>query len=174
MGFVCYASLVLCFFSSFIYMSMLVFSNGGKVEGRKEQKKESGSATAAIRLRSCTWLHWNRFGRCAHPGHLTSGPATAYTASLHLDSAAATSTAAPGSVLPASRSYHTSSSGQCPVLPSLSLPAVSVSIHSIPASSCLTSTAWCLLRDFDLKSPKSKQSIKSSSLGHSDNYTITS
>ena len=98
MGFVCYASLVLCFFSSFIYMCMLVFSNRGKVEGRKEQKKESGSATAAIRLRSCTWLHWNRFGRCAHPGHLSSGPAAAYTASLHLDSAAAHTTAAPGSV----------------------------------------------------------------------------
>ena len=121
MGLVCYASLVLCFFSSFIYMCMLVFSNGGKVEGRKEQKKKSGSATAAIRLRSCaTWLHWNRYGRCTHPGHLTSGPATAYTTSLHPDSAAVTTTtAAPGSVLPASRSCPTSSLA-CPMLPSVS------------------------------------------------------
>ena len=48
-------------------------------------------------FRSCaTWLHWNRSGRCTHPGHLTSGPASATTASQDLDYAAATTTAAPG------------------------------------------------------------------------------
>ena len=34
--------------------------------------------------------------RCTHPGHLTSGPASATTASRDPDSVAATSTAAPG------------------------------------------------------------------------------
>ena len=96
----------------FIY-SLVLFNEAGKAEGRKEQKKESGNATAAIRLRSCaTWLHWNRSGRCTHPGHLTSGSATASTASLHPDSAAATTTAAPGLtmlLLPASRSWVPSS-----------------------------------------------------------------
>ena len=42
--------------------------------------------------------------RCTHPGHLTSGPATAITASLYPDSAAATLAAAPGLYVPASRS----------------------------------------------------------------------
>jgi len=44
---------------------------------------------------SCaTWLHWNRSGRCTHLGHLTSGPSSLSTASLHPDAAAVTTTTA--------------------------------------------------------------------------------
>ena len=130
----------------FIY-SLVLFNKAGKAEGRKEQKKESGNATAAIRLCSCaTWLHWNRSGHCTHPGHLTSGSATASTASLHPDSAAVTTTtAAPGSVLPALQSCPTSSLA-CPMLPSVS--ALSVSIHELsshPLGSYFTRPAWCQL-----------------------------
>ena len=45
--------------------------------------------------------------RCTHPGHLTSGPASATTASLHPDTAAVTTTTATPDtplLLPASRS----------------------------------------------------------------------
>ena len=98
---------------------MLLFSRGGKVEGRKEQKKESGSATAAIGLAAAPRGDpGTGLARCTHPGHLSSGPATASTTSRDPDSAAATTNAAPGLtvlLLPASRSW-VPSSGQCRVL----------------------------------------------------------
>ena len=144
MGLVCNAWIVLylpvptCLLVLF-YLCVLLFSKGRKVEGRKKQKMESGSAPAAIRLCGCpTWLPWNRSGRCAHPGHLTSGPASACTGSLHPDTATATTTvAAPGFallLLPSLR-ILTSVLGLVVTV----LPAVSVPIHWSSAHTSLVS-----------------------------------
>ena len=66
---------------------------------------ESGSAPAAIRLAAAPrGFPGTGLVRCTHPGHLTSGPAAASTASLYPDSAAAALAAAPGLSVPASRS----------------------------------------------------------------------
>ena len=75
---------------------------------------ESGSAPAAIRLAAAPrGFPGTGLVRCTHPGHLTSGPASAITASLHPDTAAVTTTAAPDTplLLPASRSWSVPSSG---------------------------------------------------------------
>ena len=58
---------------------------------------ESGSAPAAIGLAAAPrGFPGTGLARCTHPGHLTSGPATASTTSRDPDSATALPTAAPG------------------------------------------------------------------------------